>query len=224
MEWEQIEALVPGLNEARQLEEDWRALSYVEDFAPHTLLGLPVRHISLRVLHELQIAGNPLVRGGSAARADFFNLLWRLNDNYCRSGSLRWWATFPTRVSIWLRIHRHRSMRQAHAEVLEFIAMHYLDAPPHVQEEANAGRVKNVRQSKGYTWLDSYVDFFAEHYGWTRAEVLDAPMPLIFRLYRANRVRHGVDMPSACPSDKMVKDFVASAVAAKSQQKAKGKD
>lgn len=224
MEWEQIEAHVPGLKKARQLEEDWRALSYVEDFAPHTLLGLPVRHLTMRVLHELRLTGNPLVNGQPGTIGDYFNLLWRLNERYCRPGSLRWWNTFPVRVAIWLRIHRHRSLRQAHAAVTEFIAMHYLDAPPSVVEEASAGRVRNVRQSKGYTWMDAYVDFFGEHYGWSRDEVLDAPMSLIFRLYRANRVRNGHDMPSTTPSDKMVKDFIAGVMAAKSQQDAKGKD
>lgn len=214
-----IERLLPGLDEARRSENEWRALSFFEGIE-HTVCGIKLRMLTARTVFELRECGNPVLGEGEISRAALFDFYWRLHADFTRPGTFKFWLTRWKRKRLARAVNR-LNIFIAREAVLKWVEMHYIDAPPRVTE---VKRKDNHATATGYAWIASFVDFFCEHYHWSLNDVLDAPLPLLFQLYRANRARKGIDTELCSPSERMVDDFIRGVAKLKSEQDAKDKE
>lgn len=184
--------LTPQFFAARAAEQRNRLLSYaaVSDplrlpLASGRVVTVPQRHLTLRALVELELVASPFVTGGPVTAWDAYRVLWRLHPHFLRrdepaplGARLR---ALVTRLRLaWLT---GRLLWPAGAAVLrDRLAAAYQDSPA---EAAGEGEDESPTSAPPHCAADDLCHLFARHYGFTRDQVLDAPLAGLLQLLRA---------------------------------------
>jgi len=198
-----LEKIIPGLAEARVAEETARAVAFLAH--TETLLGVEVLPLTLRAYYELSCARNLAVAGMLASHASICTFLWRISPRFCRPGTLHWLLSAGYRRKLRKHVRRLNPIT-ATAEIREWIDHQFQDAPPQI-EGAGSGNANKPPKDYGFFWLAGFIDFFAEAYGWSEDETMDRPIARLYQLFRANLYAKGNKVPSALPSDRLVRKW-----------------
>lgn len=142
------------------------------------ICGVAARLMTLRMFIQLCYAKSPFLVGGPVGPEHVAQILWRLSPQYkttrrgARARFIKSIASLP-----------YAESRKAVEEYLDLI---FFDAPP------SSGKNKVPRVS----FATQLIDFFGHHYGWTRNETLDSPLPELFQLMKEINRRTNPDAVS----------------------------
>jgi hypothetical protein len=160
------------------------------------LCRCPVVALTPRIVFELSVLDNALLRGRPATPADLFEFLWRLHPNFRRED-----GDMPNRPSgkgsallaffarRWLRRHvRQLSLWPAESRIREWLDANWQDEPAevtrdHAPETPFPPSVPHM--------LDSVCDWWGNRYGVDPRTALDVPLALIFQCRRLIAIRNG---------------------------------
>ena len=168
---------IPGYAEALAADEIGRELAFLVDI-PRPLCGGMVRPMALRDMLLLRHAGSPFVCGFTAEpeAADVRQFLWVLSSAF-RPGDHAAQSLFVSLVDV-------DDVPAAVAEIRAFVAETFNDAP--------GGTVGGAEDREPSTsFVASWVDMMGREYGWTLAETLRAPLPVLYQQQRAILLRTG---------------------------------
>lgn len=179
-----IEALVPGLKEARENERTNRGLAMAG--VPWTICGLLVVPLTPRHRLELQLARNAFAEGLQPSKLDLFNLLWRLNPDFKRAPqwlSKAWWARRKVVAAV-----RGAELVSVTLQIYEYLEVMLQDLPES-RDGADGGGLG------GYVhWLGNEEHFYCSTYGGFTPDIFkDTPYLELQQLFRAWRIEHERD-------------------------------
>jgi hypothetical protein len=164
---------------ARAAEHRRRVLSYAPVAEPLRLplrsgrvVSIPQVHVSAQALIDLELVGNPFVVGGRPGPWDAYRFLWRLHPAYARRGGwlVRLRLSWLAGLLMWPACSLLIQERMAHV---------YQDQP------AEDGASLPTPAAPVPCVYDDLCRLFASNYGFTRREVLDAPLAWLLQLLRA---------------------------------------
>ena len=167
---------IPGFREAMaaaQAQEDaQRDIAFLELCAD--LCGEPVRPLTLRMLLWLFTAGSPFVSGGSVGPEHVAQFLWIASPSF---------APFDTaaRAAFVARVAETVPFEPAVEAIDQLIDAALMDRP------ARSGRPATASIT---SFAAGLVDEFASEYGWTRGEILDCPVAILYQQLRRIDRRH----------------------------------
>lgn len=176
-----LEAIVPGLAEARAGERLNRGLAFAG--LTHTVCGVEVLPITPFHRIGLQLVQNPFAVRGEPNRAAVEQFLWFLSPSYPGPGKQ---ARIQARCRRWLLSRRLRRLpeRAAVAAVWAYLAEQLQDSG---EFRANDG----ADHSRWVHWAAFDASFWlCEHGGFTLEEYLHTPCLILQQLYRAWRVNN----------------------------------
>ncbi len=149
---------------AVELETESRTLAFAD--VPDMVCGIPVRAITLKDVIVLDGAKSPFMVGGIPTPDDVIVFLW-LQSTQFKPGHrpLRRFA----------RKHRNLIYGEACKEIKALIDDTFMDSPKGAGKE----------HLPYYAWPASLVDLFGSQYGWSEAEILNAPLRRLFQYRKA---------------------------------------
>lgn len=188
-----LEALIPGLKDARDSEHLNRALCFAG--LTWTIEGEEVLPMTPRHKLELQLTRNCFfVVGHVPDAADVYQFLWRLNPGFKRNGlSL-------AKARIWLKT---RLMTRQKALIAALAISDYLHAM--IQDLPEGGEESGGQEYGAYVhWLASDITFFLRRFqGFTADSYMDTPYLVLQQLIRAYRINVEEDPDFINDSDRI---------------------
>lgn len=192
-----LEALIPGLREARETEHRNRSLCFAG--ITWTVAGFEIVAMTPRHKLELQLAGNAFfVRDVFPKAGDLFQILWRLHPKFARSS-----FALPVLLA---KVRLKRKIGQmTHGAVLSaaWAIADYLEA---MSQDLPEGGEDGGKSSSQYVhWLATEMSFYLRKFnGFTGASYMDTPYLLLQQLFRAYRVSEETDPKFIDASDAIV--------------------
>ena len=159
---------IPGLREAIEQEQHIRDTSFLA--LPESVCGFDVKPLTLRHVLTLGAIGSPFMRGGYPMPHDVGAFL-------CLVGE---WSGF----SRWRNLRKLGSsdVRNSIEQVESFVKESFQDSP---------GGGGDIESQSYYSFAASLVDLFGHEYGWSEADILDAPTKRLFQYVKAISRRSG---------------------------------
>ncbi len=197
-----IEAVIPGLGAARAGEHHARAMVFAG--LTWTIMGCELVSLTPRHRLELQMAQNAFTRGIEASAIDVFQVLWRLNPNFCRKArplSRPWFA----RRKI-VKIIRANPTPRIARELSRFLAAMLQDMPERREAAPQPARESSARYLH---WMGAELAFIMPRFpGITIESYLDTPYLVIQQLVRAWRVNNEDGVQFINASDALVNQWL----------------
>lgn len=159
---------------AKQRQQEVLDCAFV-DLSP-SIVGIPIRHVTLSDLPKLEAAQSPFFGGGkSLSAADVLKFLWIMSPEFSHSAFRRW---------RWIRKHSGIEVVTAASEIQDYVESVFEG------ESGKSGESGSDDSGPKVSFVASIVDMFANEYGWSLKEVLTAPLCQLLQLKRvivANR-------------------------------------
>lgn len=169
---------IPGLGDALNEDRAERLAGWVAD-RQLELCGIMVRPLTLRDTSYLEAVRNGFVLGGAILPAHILQFFDRI-------------AIKLTGQKLAKKVGK-LDYDKACQDITDFVVWHYFDAPQ------SSGPVSSPR---AYNQLPiAYlVDLFASEYGWTRDQILDEPLTVLWQLFESIRMRVDNDYVGFSPN------------------------
>lgn len=177
----------PGFREAVKKENDVRDAAFLE--LPTSICGLDIRPLTPRDLLVLDALENPIA--WTREEADTIQVgrfLWFQSVNYRPRAKLR---QFLHAFQV-LSMDRTKAIDQ----IDNYFKQAFHDAP------GKSGR----REVPYVGWAAHFVDQFAAEYGWTRREILDCPLAILYQQRKCISKRIDPGLVIGNPSDRIIGD------------------
>lgn len=157
---------IPGLRAAIEQEQFSRGIAYAGidlEFG-----GVRVHQFTLRLLVRLSLAESPFVMGQPAQEADVALFLWAISTGWTQDERAR--KRFLKRL-------RGLNIQAACEWIRDYLEASFLDAPA------------SGKPSVAYwSYVTPIIHRLATEYGWTVAEIMDAPLAVVFQ--QLNYIAH----------------------------------
>lgn len=195
-----LEAVVPGLREARQSERMNRAMAFAGLSVP--VLGQECVPLTPRHRLAFQLAGNAFAHGlgERAMEGDVFQFLWALNPAWRRGQPITWAATAAWR-KIKATVKRTPLGIQRRA-VMEYLAAMLQDLP-----EGNDRPASHNPATNYVHWMAAELYFYMRACGMSRAQYEAESYLVLQQLYRAHRLDTDDDATFINASDRLVSQW-----------------
>lgn len=177
--------VIPGLREAMERETFVRDQSFLQ--LPEVIGGVDVQPLTLRQMLLLESIGSPFVVGGPVQPHDVGAFFLVVSGH--PSGWNRW--RLLRRVGL-------MDSRQSIADIEDYMAETFMDAPPSSRSESISY----------FSNAAALVDYFASEYGWTEEQILDSTLKRLFQYLKASNRRHNPKAILFNPSDKVRGDWL----------------
>lgn len=163
-----LEQLIPGLAEARALEQQRRKESWLCVEEP--ICGVEMAPLTLRRALYLSLAGNPYVSGAAddAEASHAAQFLWVCSQAF-KAGAEKARRRFYRRI-------RRSLFPVAHIGIQSYLDAAFFDLP--------AGDARADGRPSYVDWVSSSIHRLAERYGWLPDAILDLPVRQIVALDR----------------------------------------
>lgn len=149
-----------------------------------TLCGVTVRPLTPRLALELEAAGSPFFNGRIPEPWEVMALLWHISPMRLQVAPW-WWLAGAKR---W----RTRQQRAIAAVICERDFVETVTAIHGYIDEANLDGPGGGGSGGGpafASWASGIVDYFANRYGWSEADVLDVPWKRLWQYWRRVKYR-----------------------------------
>ena len=198
---------IPGYSDALRKEQKVRAAAYF-DCDVLSLNGLPVRLLTMRLLHRLRLGRNGFVvpcrfESDTEAYAHALDFVWKLNPKW-RMAQDKPKFSDNVRRAIWEYQARKVPPRDFVMAVMDYLEEMFFDSPfiDSTPRDTNGSKVK-VLGRETFTPpiacdMAVLIDLFAEGgYAWTPDEILDLPLVRLWQHIRLIYRRvYGIDCGS----------------------------
>lgn len=184
-----LEDQIPGYARALAQEEKDRDYAFLD--LPHQVCGVSLKALTLRQTIALINIGSPWLCGGRKGAADVAKFLWFLSPGYAP-------ADKTARAQFLQKIARKR-LDTCIKKIDAFMKLIWMDAPPKV------GSPKRAFSSSAA----ALVDRLAREYGWSKAAIMEEPMPCLFQYLRHITLRETPDTVFFSQADKAKGAYLA---------------
>ena len=189
-----LEAIVPGLAEARARERIARSIAFCK--VNLSVCGCECVPLTPRHRLELEVVGNGFFADPIPSKSDVFQFLWRLSPGFVRK--IRTPAAWLRRRRI-ARIVRKTPILSCAMEVNDFLKLMLQDLP------ANATVADGVPGNLHYVhWIASEIHFYASNGILTATEYMDTPYLELQQLHRAHQAATQENPEFINESDRLV--------------------
>jgi hypothetical protein len=174
---------IPGYPEAVKRENDIRDAAFLD--LTTDICGIKIRQMTPRDLLILDGTDNPLVCHGIPSSPQLAHFLWLLSGSYCNNA--------PIRRFIFARKVRPLPFMQTVKACWKYVEETFQDSP--------GGSGPQATPFAG--WCAHLIDRTAFNYGWTRGEILNTPLQILFQCQKVIRARKDAEYTPRNPSDKI---------------------
>ncbi len=206
-----LEALVPGLREARATEHLNRALCFAG--ISWTIAGFELVPMIPRHRLELQLAQNPFFVGGKIPNnADVFQVVWRMNPDFVRKIKSLWVLLAKAA----LKRKTLRMTRTVNLTASLAISDHLRAMTQDLPEGMDGERNSTYPPERYVHWMAGEMGFFLRNFqGFTPETYLDTPYLILQQLNRAYRLAKENHPDFINESDKLAGRWIKQNVKAK---------